>query len=56
MSEPTDVNSICFSNGHTLSYSDLDEMLEQHTLIEVARSLSVPVGELMQVLKTRPRD
>lgn len=56
MTDGTDANSICFSNGNTLSYAKLDEMLEQRTLVEVAQELSVSASELMQVLKARPRN
>ena len=54
MTDQTDANSINFSNGQTLSYAALDQMLEEQTLIQVAQELKVTTGELMQVLKARP--
>lgn len=56
MTDGTDANSISFSNGNTVSYAKLDEMLEQRTLVEVAQELSITTTELMQVLKARPRN
>ena len=55
MADQLDANSIHFSTGDTISYTALDQMLEQQNLFEVAKALNVPAQELMQVLKNRPR-
>ncbi|GAB4378138.1 MAG: hypothetical protein Kow00121_29310 [Elainellaceae cyanobacterium] len=55
MTDYTDADLINLSNGQTLSYAALDQMLERLTVIEVAQELSVPFTELLQALKARHR-